>query len=143
MTGQPKSTIFLSPHTRIWVVFVWLRWDLFTILESGNITLNTLAPWPAVVKGRLYSIKKPEEINSTFTTFSSKFSVAELAPKLVNSLCSCAVLTYSLSLQCSCVYWYNFLLHVQQWNRFYTHTPTSLHSQVPSKVLSQATPSPF
>ena len=69
---------------------------LFTILESGNMFLNSLPAWSAVLKERLCSTRKPVKSSSAFTTFWSKCAVVELAPKLVNFLCCWAASTYHL-----------------------------------------------
>ena len=56
---------------------------LIIILESGNMFLNSLTAWSAVLKGRLCLTRKPENSSSVVTTFWSKFAVVDLASKLV------------------------------------------------------------
>ena len=87
---------FATTPVSICVVFVWPHQYLFTILQSGNVFLNTLAAWFAVLKERLCSTWKPEKSSSAFTTFWFKFLglVVELAPKPFNFLCRCAESTY-------------------------------------------------
>ena len=75
---------FETAAANICVIFVRPHRYLFTILESGKMFLNSLAAWSAVVKGSSCSTRKPEKSSLAFTTFWSKFAVAELAPKLVN-----------------------------------------------------------
>ena len=96
---------YATAPVSICVVFVRPHRYLFTILESGNISLNSLAAWSAVIKGMLRSVRKPEKNSSTFTTFWFKFAVAEIAPKSVNYFCRCIQHTHiSYALRCSCVY---------------------------------------
>ena len=107
------SAIFVEPHRY-----------LFIILESGNMFLNSLEAWFAVLKGRLCSSRKREiSRNSTFTTFWSKFVGAELSLRQ-NRLVFFDVVQHpqiSYDLICPCVYWYYFPLNVQHRNHF--HTP--------------------
>ena len=87
---------YATAPVSICVVFVRPHRYLFTILESGNISLNSLATWSAVIKGMLRLVRKPEKNSSTFTTFWFKFAVAEIAPKSVNYFCRCTAYTYLL-----------------------------------------------
>ena len=119
---------FATAPVRICAVFVRPHRYLFIILESGNMFLNSLTAWSAVLKGRLCLARKPEKSSSAFSSFWSKFAVVDLAPKLVTFfvvvlhpyiLIPYPHITYRL--KCPCVYWSHFLLHVQQWNCFHTH----------------------
>ena len=60
---------FATAPVSIFAVFVRPHQYLFTILESGNIIINSLAAWSAVLKGRLCSSRKPEKGSSAFATF--------------------------------------------------------------------------
>ena len=71
---------------------------MFTILNSENMFLNSLAAWSAVLKG---TQPKPEKSSSAFTTFWFAFAVAELAPISVNFLYRWAASTYSLCCEVS------------------------------------------
>ena len=68
---------FATAPVSICVVFVPPHRYLFTILGSGNMFLNTLVVWSTLLKGRLFSTKKPEKISLAFPTFWFKFVVAE------------------------------------------------------------------
>ena len=87
---------FATASVSICITFEWPNQYLFTILESGNMFLNSLAAWSAILKRRLCSTREPEKGSSAFITFWSKFAVAELASKLLNFLCCCLASTYPL-----------------------------------------------
>ena len=100
---------------------------LIIILESGNMFLNSLTAWSAVLKGRLSLTRKPEKSSSAFTTFWSKFAAVDLAPKSVTFfvvvLHPHILIPYPHiihPLKCPCVCWYHFFLHVQNLNCFHT-----------------------
>ena len=122
---------FATTPVSICVVFVWPHQYLFTILQSGNVFLNTLAAWFAVLKERLCSTWKPEKSSSAFTTFWFKFLglVVELAPNhLIFFVVVQNLQIYPLCFEVSLCFWYHFLLHGQYWNRFHTQYITqSLH----------------
>ena len=67
---QSESTIapfrslvicFATAPITICVVFMWSHWYLFFILESGNMFLNSLAKWYAVLIGNVCSTRKPKK----------------------------------------------------------------------------------
>ena len=124
---QVASNLLCNAPVRICVVFVRPHRYLFIILESGNMFLNSLTAWSAVLKGRLGLTKKTEKSSSALTTFWSNFAVVDLSPKLVtffvvvlhpHILICYPHITYPL--KCPCVYWYHFHLHLQHWNFFHT-----------------------
>ena len=80
-------TCFVTAPVTICVVFVWPHWYLFFISKSGYMFLNSLTAWSTVLKGKLCSVRKPKKGSTAFTTFWSRFGVAELRPKSVNFLC--------------------------------------------------------
>ena len=113
---------FATAPVSICVNFMQPYWYLFTALESGNMSQNSLAAWSAVLKGRLCSTRKSEKSSSAFTTFWLKFTVAEIGPKSVSFLCRYAASTHPL-----CFEVYLCLLipfsppsHMQYWSRSYT-----------------------
>lgn len=93
---------------------------LFTILESGNMFLNSLPAWSAVLKERLCSTRKPEERCSAFSTFWSNFAVVELHQIRLVFFVFVQHPHIPYAVRCPCVCWYHFLLHLQHWNRFRT-----------------------
>ena len=118
---------FATAPVRICVVFVRPHRYLIIILESGNMFLNSLTSWSAVLKGRLCLTRKPEKSSSAFTTFWSKFAVVDLAPKSVTffvvALHPHILIPYPHIIypsKCPCVCWCHFFLHVQNLNCFHT-----------------------
>ena len=89
---------FATAPVTIRVIFVRPHRYLFTILNSENMFLNSLAAWSAVLKG---TQPKPEKSSSAFTTFWFVFAVAELAPISVDFLYHWAASTYSLCCEVS------------------------------------------
>ena len=60
---------FATAPVSICVFFVRPHRYLFTILESGNMFLNSLAPWSTVLKGWLCSTRKPKKKQVSFHYF--------------------------------------------------------------------------
>ena len=101
------------------------------------MSLNRLAVWSAVLKGSLWSIRKPKKSSPAFTNFWSRFGVTGLGLKSVNFLCCYAASTNQCSeVSLSCVYWYYFPLHVQHWSHFHIrYIKQSLHlSRIPEWI---------
>ena len=73
---------------------------LFTIWESRNMFLNSLAVWSALVKGRSCSTRKPEKSSSAFTTFGLSLQSLSLHQNWLTFF-GCAVSTYPLCFEVS------------------------------------------
>ena len=72
-------------------------------------------------QGEIVLNQKTRRKHFNFQYLWTKFVVAELAPKSVNFLSSCAASLIPYALRCPYVYWYHFLLHGQHWNHFHTY----------------------
>ena len=101
-TGPASICVVLVRPHRYW----------FTISESGNMFLNSLATWSAVIKGKLCSIKK--------TYFGLSLQLLSLHKDRLIIFVAVQHPHIPYALRCPCVYWYHFFFHVQHWNHLHT-----------------------
>ena len=103
---------FATGPASICVVFVRPHRYLFTISEFGNMFLNSLATWSAVIKGKLFSIKK--------TYFGLSLQLLSLHKDRLILFVAVQHPHIPYALRCPCVYWYHLFFHVQHWNHLHT-----------------------